>query len=90
MKLNELPMKAKGILVGYIFWSFIHIYIYIIADTNYSYADEYFYPNGYGGSFQTKYYDFSEFFFYTVFPLVILAALYILVGKDKILEKLKE
>ena len=87
MKLNELPMKAKGILVGYIFWSFIHIYLYIIAEPN-LYAGEYFYPTGYYG-FNSNFYDFSEFFFYTVFPLVILAALYILVGKDKILEKLK-
>ena len=88
MKLNELPMKAKGILVGYIFWSFIHIYLYIIAEPGRS-ADEYFYPNAYGELFDSRYYDFSEFFFYMVFPLVILAALYILVGKDKILEKLK-
>ena len=89
MKLNELPQKAKYILVGYMFWVFIHSYLFI---ANIGINDEWkglgFYPftdiKKHYKMFDGDFYDFSEFFVYTGLPLIVLVALYILVDKKKL------
>lgn len=109
INLNELPNNLKKLLIGYLIWSFLHVYLLIIGvsagrirsysarmmkhkffparDFEFNFEKQKFEFTGFHSARQT--YDFSEFFVYMGLPILIIVILYLLWGKDRLLDKFK-